>query len=186
MTHNSITSEVDLLKVIRSNRPLSDRHLGELLLEKGKLSHEQLQEALAWQERHPGIHLGDILVDKGFCSREQVTVMLAAKLGIPYVRLGEYEIPPHVLRLVPADIAIQHNVLPLACRDNHLIIAMENPLDSKCSTSTTCNTVTRQWRILPTISKYWRWMKRPPRIYRLFSPSPRRRRRSPSSAWLMQ
>lgn len=129
MQENSISSELDLLKVIHSNRPLSDRHLGELLLETGKLSNEQLEEALGWQDQHPGIHLGDILVDKGYCSREQVTVALAAKLGIPYVTLGEYEIPPNVLRLVPADIALQHNVLPLAKRNNRLIIAMENPLD---------------------------------------------------------
>jgi type IV pilus assembly protein PilB len=129
MKENSISSELDLLKVIHSNRPLSDRHLGDILIEEGKITADQLQQALAWQEQHPGIHLGDILVDMGFCSREQVTAALANKLGIPYVKLGEYEIPPHVLRLVPADIAIQHNVLPLARRDNHLIIAMENPLD---------------------------------------------------------
>lgn len=129
MIENTITSEIDLLKVIHSNRPLSDYHLGDILIEEGKLSQEQLREALAWQEQHPGIHLGDILVDKGFCNREQVTSALANKLGIPYVKLGEYEIPPNVLRLVPADIAIQHNVLPLARRNNRLIIAMENPLD---------------------------------------------------------
>jgi len=129
MIENTITSETDLLKVIHNNRPLSDHHLGDILIEEGKLSQEQLHDALAWQEQHPGIHLGDILVDKGFCSREQVTSALANKLGIPYVKLGEYEIPPNVLRLVPADIAIQHNVLPLARRNNRLIIAMENPLD---------------------------------------------------------
>jgi len=129
MIENTITSERELLSVLHNNRPLSDYHLGDILIEEGKLTKEQLHEALAWQEKHPGIHLGDILVDKAYCSREQVTAALANKLGIPYVKLGEYEIPPNVLRLVPADIAIQHNVLPLARRDNHLIIAMENPLD---------------------------------------------------------
>ena len=54
---------------------------------------------------------------------------MASKLGIPYVKLGNYEIPPQVLSLVPADIALQYNVLPLATNNKRLVIAMENPLD---------------------------------------------------------
>ena len=129
MTENIITNEAELLTILRHGHPLSDRRIGELLLEDSIISNSQLEHALAWQEQHPGHHLGDILIDLGFCTQDQVTIALARKLGIPYVKLGEYEIPPRVLRLVPADIALQYSVLPLAQHNNRLIIAMENPLN---------------------------------------------------------
>lgn len=129
MIQNTINSEGELLAILRQCHPLSDRHIGEILIEENSLSHEQLDQALEWQQAHPGVHLGTILVDMGFSSHEQVTAALSRKLGIPYVKLGDFEIPPTVLHLVPADIALQHSVLPLARYNNRLIIAMENPLN---------------------------------------------------------
>ncbi|MCW8927409.1 MAG: hypothetical protein OQK40_01150, partial [Gammaproteobacteria bacterium] len=129
MIENTITSKADLLSVLHRNHPLSDRHLGEILVEEEALNEEQLQHALARQQKQPGVHLGDILVELGYCGREQITAALSRKLGIPYVKLGEFEIPPQVLHLIPEDIALQHSVLPLAKHNNRLIIAMENPLN---------------------------------------------------------
>lgn len=129
MIENTITNKAELLATIHHSHPLSDRRLGDILVEDNALTVEQLELALAQQKQQPGIHLGDILVEMGYCNREQITAALSRKLGIPYVKLGEFEIPPHVLNLVPADIALQHSVLPLAKHNNHLIIAMENPLN---------------------------------------------------------
>jgi type IV pilus assembly protein PilB len=129
MNELTISSEADLARVLHSYPNLSDQHLGDILINEGQLSDEQLQQALTWQRQHPGMHLGDILVARQVCSREQVNAAMAHKLGIPYVKLADYEIPPQVLSLVPADIALQYNVLPLATHNKRLVIAMENPLD---------------------------------------------------------
>lgn len=129
MIENTITSKAELLSVLHRNHPLSDRHLGEILVEEEALDEGQLQRALARQQEQPGVHLGDILVELGYCNREQITAALSRKLGIPYVKLGEFEIPPQVLHLIPEDIALQYSVLPLAKHNNRLIIAMENPLN---------------------------------------------------------
>lgn len=129
MNEITITTEAELARVLHSNPVLADRHLGDILINEGRLSKEQLEQALSWQQQHPGIHIGDVLVQLEFCSREQVNAAMASKLGIPYVKLANYEIPPQVLSLVPADIALQYNVLPLAEHNKRLVIAMENPLD---------------------------------------------------------
>jgi type IV pilus assembly protein PilB len=129
MNEITISSEADLAQVLHTSPIHSERHLGDILIKEGRLSEEQLQLALSWQQQHPGMHLGDILVAEHFCSREQVNAAMAHKLGIPYVKLANYEIPPQVLSLVPADIALQYNVLPLATHNKRLVIAMENPLD---------------------------------------------------------
>lgn len=129
MTKNTITNKTDLLTVIHRDQTHTYRHLGEILLEEGALTDKQLQSALARQEKQPGTHLGDILVEMDYCNREQVTTALSRKLGIPWVKLGQFEIPPHILHMVPMYIAMQHGVLPLAKHNNHLIIAMENPLN---------------------------------------------------------
>jgi type IV pilus assembly protein PilB len=129
MNELTISNEADLARVLHSYPNLSDRHLGEILIKEDQLSEEQLQQALTWQQQHPGMHLGDILVARQVCSREQVNAAMAHKLGIPYVKLAHYEIPPQVLSLVPADIALQYNVLPLATHNKRLVVAMENPLD---------------------------------------------------------
>ena len=129
MNEITITTEAELAKVMHTNPVLADRHLGDILINEGQLNEEQLQQALAWQQQHPGIHIGDVLIELEFCSREQVNAAMASKLGIPYVKLANYEIPPQVLSLVPADIALQYNVLPLAEHNKRLVIAMENPLD---------------------------------------------------------
>lgn len=129
MNQNAIATVADLTKVLHSNHSLSDQRIGDLLIQEGNLTEVELEQALQWQQLHPGVHIGDILVNMGFCSREQVNAAMASKLGIPYVRLGDYEISPNVLRLIPADIALQHNVLPLAKQGSRLVVAMENPLD---------------------------------------------------------
>lgn len=129
MNEITISNEIELARVLHTNPVLSDKHLGDILISEGNLSEQRLEDALRWQQQHPGIHLGDVLVELGYCSREQINAAMATKLGIPYVKLSNYEIPPQVLSLVPADIALQYNVLPLAEHNKRLVIAMENPLD---------------------------------------------------------
>mgnify|MGYP000551150039 CR=1 FL=1 len=83
MNEITITTEAELAKVMHTNPVLADRHLGDILINEGQLNEEQLQQALAWQQQHPGIHIGDVLIELEFCSREQVNAAMASKLGIP-------------------------------------------------------------------------------------------------------
>ena len=96
----------------------------------GEISPEQLQEALdAQKASEPKKHLGELLVEFEFVSQEQVNIALAEKLGVPYVSLEDFEIEHFPVSLIPPDIALQYNILPLAIIQDSLVVAMENPFD---------------------------------------------------------
>lgn len=74
-------------------------------------------------------HLGQVLVEAGRVTAEQLNIALARKLAIPYVKLENYEVPPNLLTAIPPEVAVQYRVLPLAEIDGALVVAMMNPLD---------------------------------------------------------
>ena len=129
MQQHIINIETDLYQAIQQCRPQSGKRLGEILIDEGFLDQQQLDHALSIQLNSPGIHLGDTLEQLGYCSHEQVTAGLASKLGIPYITLGDYEIPAKILHLVPSEIALQYNILPLAEHKNRLVVTTDNPLN---------------------------------------------------------
>ncbi len=129
MKEHIINTVEDLQQVFNETHPMSDMHLGEILVDAQHLPEDLLHDALHLQRESPGRRLGDILLEQGVVSKEHINAALAHKLGIPFIRLGEFEIDPEVLAMVPPDIALQYSVLPLMLHGNHLVVAMENPMD---------------------------------------------------------
>lgn len=109
--------------------PLQSRHLGEILAEQGVISRDELHKALEQQKHSRGKHLGDLLVEAGLATREQINMALARKFGIPRVSLREFNFDAQVLDLLPADLVLQYNVVPLGEIDGRLMVAIENPLN---------------------------------------------------------
>ena len=124
-----INTETELFRVVQQVHPLTNKRLGEIMVDDGLLSEDDLHQALTHQANHPGIHLGTTLEQMGSASQEQITASLAKKLGIPYVDISHFEIPDAVIRQISPDIALQHNILPLAKHNSRLIIATDNPLN---------------------------------------------------------
>ena len=125
-----INDTEDLARTLRESVAHADSMLGDILLADGQITPEQLQESLDAQKvSEQQKHLGELLVDLGFVSQEQVNIALADKLGVPYVSLEEFEVEQFPISLIPPDIALQYNILPLAVIDDLLVIAMENPFD---------------------------------------------------------
>ncbi|MBI5496690.1 MAG: hypothetical protein HY904_16875 [Deltaproteobacteria bacterium] len=105
--------------------------LGDLLVQAGYITEDQLMAALVEQRKFGG-RLGDILAQKGFCSEDAVARALAKQLGLPFVDLARAPIPPkHVLARLPIDVCLQLNVVPCVFRekDNTLVVALTNPRD---------------------------------------------------------
>ena len=125
-----ITDTDDLSRTLRESVAHADSLLGEILLADGEITPEQLQETLGAQKAsEPKKHLGELLVEFEFVSQEQVNIALADKLGVPYVSLEDFEIEQFPVSLIPPDIALQYNILPLAIIQDSLVVAMENPFD---------------------------------------------------------
>lgn len=127
--HHIVKSVNDLRELLGGKQRSSDLRLGEVLVEDHLVSLEQLHEALERQKKGKSKHLGQILVDMKLLSQEAVNVSLAKKLHIPYVHLRGFELPASMLSRIPADVAIQYNIVPLGEINGKLVVAMENPFD---------------------------------------------------------
>ena len=138
--HNVVKSVADLQDLLSGKHPLSDLRLGEVLVEEHLISIEQLASALSRQKKGKNKHLGQILVEMGALSQEALLLALSKKLGIPRVHLRGFDLPSQMLSRVPADLAIQYNVVPLAEFNGKLVVAMENPLDQQVISALRFNT----------------------------------------------
>ncbi|AEE96329.1 GspE/PulE family protein [Mahella australiensis] len=104
------------------------KRLGDLLLESGLITQEQLNTALDIQRRTDD-RLGDILVQQGFITERQMFEVLEFQLGIPYVDLDRTFLDIGVVRMVPIQVARTHNAIPVRMDGNMLWLAMSDPLD---------------------------------------------------------
>ncbi|RMG44987.1 MAG: hypothetical protein D6718_08720 [Acidobacteria bacterium] len=106
------------------------RMLGELLVASGRLTEDQLAEALRTQSLFGG-PLGAHLMQLGFVDDTGLAEALAELHGVaPVTRAELAEAPPDVLALVPAAFARRHRVLPFRRDEEGLHVALENPGDS--------------------------------------------------------
>lgn len=104
--------------------------IGELLLQRGLITPEQLQEALFVQHnQNKDKQLGQILIELGYVDKEELYGLLAIQNGFPYINLNHYTIEPNILSLLPQAIAKKYQVLPLDKIQDVLTVAMVNPLD---------------------------------------------------------
>lgn len=104
------------------------RKIGELLLEAGIITRQQLEEALQIQKK-TGKKIGEILVEKGYVTEDEILEVLEFQLGIPHVKLDQYVIDPEVVNLVSESIARKHTLIPIQLKDDKLIVAMADPLN---------------------------------------------------------
>ncbi|MFH1904772.1 MAG: type II secretion system ATPase GspE [bacterium] len=108
--------------------PRKKKPIGQLLLEKGLITSEQLEHALNEQQKSGGL-LGRILVDLGFVTEADILSTLGAQTGMPAANLPKIDIPPEVLGKVSAPIAKVYKIIPVKMEENILYIAMSDPLN---------------------------------------------------------
>lgn len=110
-----------------SNRKL---RLGDILIEQGYITQEQLDDALKKQKKSKK-RLGDYLVSEGILSDSDIAKALHIQLGIEIVELHGMKIDPDVISLVNGSVLRKHNVLPIGFNKNtnELLLAMSDPLD---------------------------------------------------------
>ena len=102
--------------------------LGDLLVQKGIITEEQLKLALKRQKEKGGV-LGGILVSMGFVKEGQLLIILSEQLGIPYIQLKEIPVDRNLLVKIPAKTVSYYKCFPVSLEGNQLKIAVSNPLD---------------------------------------------------------
>ena len=109
-------------------RRLINKQLGELLIERGIITQNQLEKALAVQQERGGL-IGEILVELGFAKEDEIAQTLTAQYGFPYLPLSNYDVNPDIANIVPGRVARQYLLIPIDKIGNNLTLAMSNPLN---------------------------------------------------------
>jgi len=86
--------------------------LGDLLVQEGKISQQQLEEALQ-EQKGSGKKLGEILIDQGRIDEESLLRFLADQLGIEFVDLSQFQVDADTAKSLPESQARRFRALPL-------------------------------------------------------------------------
>ncbi len=108
-----------------SNNP--PPRLGNILVERGYVRVEELQQALEAQCQGTGKLLGEILVELGFASDDQVIECLATVYGVPYAKLEPRLADPRAVDVLPREYIEKNLVFPLFKIRHTLTIAVCEP-----------------------------------------------------------
>jgi type IV pilus assembly protein PilB len=105
------------------------RRLGDVLVESGLITAEQLTKALEEQNKPggPRRRLGQVVVDLKMATEKQVAEGLANLLGLEMVDLSRIVPAPDVVRLLPRSVAERTNVLVLDKGPQGLVVAASDP-----------------------------------------------------------
>ena len=102
--------------------------LGELLVQSGRVTEEQLADALAVQAREGG-KLGQVLVRQLVLDEDMIARTLAEQKGFQYVSLTTYPIDREAVARIPERVARRCLVIPIGYEDGAIVLAMADPLD---------------------------------------------------------
>lgn len=104
------------------------KRLGDLLVEEGIVTEEQVQQALASQHE-TGQKLGDALIALGFISEKQMLNFLSQQLGLPLIDLSRAPIDADAVQLLPEVHARRLRAMVVAQNGDTLRVAMSDPAD---------------------------------------------------------
>lgn len=105
---------------------MSSDRLGELLVRENVITLTQLKDAQEAQ-RKSGSRLGSELMKLGFVGERELTSFLSRQYGVPSINLDDFEIDEDVIKLIPRDVAQQHQLIPVNRAGSALIVAMADP-----------------------------------------------------------
>lgn len=104
--------------------------IGDVLIEYGYITEEQLMAALAIQKEDRSRKIGEILLDEGFVTEKQVAKALAKRLNLELVEdVEEVKVDASVAALVPQNLAEKYKIIPINEKDGIVSCVTSSPLD---------------------------------------------------------
>ena len=105
------------------------RRIGEILVNEGLVSQDQLEEALRVQKK-TGELLGSVLMDMGLVAESDIAKTMCLQYQLPFITLQNYEFDEKLLQLFPKEFLHKHRLLPFdKVGDMLLVLVTEIPQD---------------------------------------------------------
>lgn len=106
----------------------SAKMLGEILIEAGYITPDQLEDALEIQQENRKKKLGEILVELKYVTPSDICIALASQFHFPWVDLSNVKIPQDMATVLPEAVMREYGVIPIAKKeDNTLVVATSQP-----------------------------------------------------------
>lgn len=102
--------------------------IGTVLLERGVISQEQLEDAIA-QQRETGERLDRVLVRMGVVSQDQVLQTIGDQFHLDVVDLDAIAVEAKVLSTLPASLVHKQRCVPISSENGTLTIATSDPFE---------------------------------------------------------
>lgn len=106
---------------------LVKKRLGELLVEQGLLTNEQVQDALRMQHQS-GLLFGETLVQNKLITEEKIVGVLVNQFGIPYILPSQYQISKDLLEIFEPAMMRRYQFVPMDSIGSVLVIAIAGSL----------------------------------------------------------
>lgn len=103
------------------------RRIGQILVDLGFITDEQLEVILDEQQQRPGSLLGKIAEDMGLITDDQLVQALAEQLNMQTVQLSDVTLPPDVIEKVTETMSQMYRIVPLKFDGNMLTVATCDP-----------------------------------------------------------
>jgi len=107
--------------------------LGDLLIEEGLITQEQLVEVLKkqkeYKEKGEFKKLGELLIEEGFVSEKQIAITLSQQLNIPFVDLYGENIDYKLMGQFPINLIKQTKAIPFKETKDYIYVATADPLN---------------------------------------------------------
>lgn len=102
--------------------------IGDLLIEQGIITQEQLDTALV-EQRKSGQKLGKALIELGYVKETDIRNILSSQFNIPYVNLSQFKFNPDLVLLLPETLARRYRAIVLSKQADELVVGMADPTD---------------------------------------------------------
>lgn len=104
------------------------KRLGDLLVQAGKITNYQLQEALK-KQKFLGKKIGEVLIAEGYVTVEDILEVLEKQTGIKRINLELINIDKKAIKSVPENICSKNDLIPFGFNENKIKVAMWDPLN---------------------------------------------------------
>ncbi len=107
--------------------------IGEILIEQGSITKDQLKSALEEQKKVGGSEkrLGEILIRLGVVTEADIIQALSVQFNYPYLPIKNVSLSNETCQIIPREIALQYQLIPVEKIKETLTIATTNPLDEE-------------------------------------------------------
>ena len=108
--------------------PRKKIRIGDLMVQNGVITEEQLMYALS-QQKKTGAKLGNTLIKLNLVTAQQFHEFLATQLDLPYIDLKHFNYKPEIVRVLPETAARRFRAIALSMENERMLVGLADPTD---------------------------------------------------------